>query len=100
MRMANVANTHKIMHFKSKVRGFIRWAIPEKYLHEHEKSDNSYPHYHTGYECPGMAEDFYVLVECQYVPYDKMEGCTENALNLSPEELAILKVVHLDLVNG
>jgi hypothetical protein len=92
--------THKIMHFKSKVPGFIRWAIPDKYLHAHEKSHNSFPHYHTVYDCPGMGEDLYVLVESQHLPYDKSTGCPDNALNLTPEEISIRKIVYLDVVNG
>ena len=34
--------THKVMHFKSRVPSFIRWAIPDKYLYLTELSYNSY----------------------------------------------------------
>lgn len=92
--------THKIMHFKSKVPGFIRWAIPDKYLHLHEKSHNSYPHFHTVYEMPGMGKDFYLLVESQHIPYDKEKGCPDNLLNLDAADLKQRQVVYLDIVNG
>lgn len=92
--------THKVMHFKSKVPGFIRWAIPDKYLHLHEKSHNSYPHFHTLYEMPGMGKDFYLLVESQHIPYDKQAGCPDNLLNLNDEELALRKVEYLDILDS
>jgi hypothetical protein len=92
--------THKVMHFKSRVPGFVRWVVPDKYLHSHERSHNGYPHYHTVYEVPGMGKDFSLLVESQHVEYDKSAGCPDNLLNLTPEELHIRKVVYLDLVHG
>lgn len=92
--------THKVMHFKSKVPAFIRWAIPDKYLHVHEKSHNSYPHFHTLYEMPGMGKDFYLLVESQHIPYDKEKGCPDNVLNLTKEELDIRQVTYLDILDS
>jgi hypothetical protein len=92
--------THKVMHFKSKIPGFVRWAIPDKYLHCHERSHNAYPHYHTVYEVPGMGKDFSLLVESQHVDYDRLSGCPDNLLNLTPDELKIRKVVYLDIVSG
>ena len=92
--------THKIMHFKSKIPAFIRWAIPDKYCHLHEKSHNSYPHFHTLYENPGLGKDFYLLVESQHIVYDKAKGCPDNVLGLTEEELKIRKVMYLDIVNG
>nr|AGM32152.1 phosphatidylinositol transfer protein [Coptotermes formosanus] len=92
--------THKIFHFKSQVPGAIRWAVPDKYLHIHEKSHNAYPHFHTLYESPGMKEDFYLLVESMHHTYVKGEEINDNALNLPPEELKIRKVVNLDIIDG
>jgi hypothetical protein len=92
--------THKVMHFKSRVPATIRWAIPDKYLHCHERSHNGYPHYHTVYEVPGMGKDFSLLVESQHIEYDKYQGCPDNLLNLTAEELQIRKVVYLDIVSG
>jgi hypothetical protein len=92
--------THKIMHFKSKVPGFVRWAVPDKYMHLHEKSHNGYPHFHTEYELPGMGKDFYMLVESQHYPYNKAQGCPDNCLNLPEDELKQRKVVWLDVVYG
>jgi len=92
--------THKILHFKSKVPGWIRWAIPENYMHVHERAYNGYPHFQTEYELPGMGKDFYVLVESQHIPYDKAQGCPENVLGLSGEDLAKRKIMYLDLVSG
>jgi len=92
--------THKVMHFKSRVPGFIRWAIPDKYLHLSELSHNSYPHFHTLYEMPGMGEDFYLLVDSRHVEYTRENGVDDNLIGLTPEELAIRRVEYLDIVNG
>lgn len=92
--------THKVMHFKSKVPSFIRWVIPDKYLHVHEISHNGYPHFHTVYNCPGMKDDFYLLVESQHLPYTDEKSCPDNALNLTEEELKERKIVWLDIVDG
>ena len=92
--------THKIMHFKSKVPAAIRWAIPDKYLHIHEKSHNSYPHFHTYYEQPGMGDDFYLLVESQHIPYTTEQGVPDNALGLTEEELKMRQIVYIDIVNS
>ena len=92
--------THKIMHFKSRIPSFIRWAIPDKYLVFEEKSHNAYPHFHTVYEMPGMGQDFYLLVESLHLEYNKAEGCPENAIGLSEEDLKIREIVYLDIVNG
>ena len=91
--------THKVMHFKSRVPGFIRWAIPDKYLHLSEISHNSYPHFHTLYEMPGMGKDFYLLVDSRHVKYTREGGVDDNLLGLTPEELAIRRVEYIDIVN-
>jgi hypothetical protein len=49
---------------------------------------------------PGMGKDFYMLVESQHYAYDKRQGCPDNALNLTTEELKLRKVVWLDVVYG
>jgi len=92
--------THKVMHFKSRIPGAIRWALPDKYLHVHEISHNSFPHFHTLYDCPGMGKDLYLLVESQHIAYNAQEGCPQNALNLTEEELSRRVIVYLDIVNG
>jgi hypothetical protein len=92
--------THKVLHFKSRIPSFIRWMIPDKYLHVEEKSHNGYPHYHTVYECAGMGDSLYCLVESQHLEYDKEAGCPDNVLGLSDEDIAIRQVVYLDIVNG
>ena len=92
--------THKVMHFKSKVPAAIRWAIPDKYLHVHELSHNSYPHFHTEYQQPGMGKDFYLLVESEHIPYTSEQGVPDNVLNLTPEELKIREICYIDIVNS
>lgn len=92
--------TYKIMHFKSRIPSFMRWALPDKYCHCHEKSWNAYPHYHTEYSVPGMGDDLIMNVDSYHVPYKNGEPIPDNLLELSEEDLAIRKVVYLDILDG
>lgn len=92
--------THKIFHFKSRIPGVIRWAIPDKYCHIHEKSYNAYPHYDTINDNPGMGDCFIVHVESQHIPYNRDEPFPDNLVGLAPDELAIRQVIWLDLLNS
>lgn len=92
--------TYKIMHFKSRIPSFMRWALPDKYCHCHEKSWNAYPHYHTEYSVPGMGDDLIMIIDSYHIPYKDGEPIPDNLLNLSKEDLAIRKVVYLDILDG
>ena len=92
--------TYKIMHFKSRLPGFLRWALPDKYCHCHEKSWNAYPHYHTEYSVPGMGDDLVMSVESQHRPYKAGEEIPDNLLELSKDELKIRKIVYLDILDS
>lgn len=92
--------TYKIFHVKSQVPGFIRWAVPDKYLHFHEESWNAYPHYHTINFVPGMGKDLILDVESQHITYTKGMEIPDNALNLSPDDLKIRNIRYLDIVDG
>lgn len=92
--------THKIYHIKSKIPGFIRWAVPDKYMHFHEKSYNSYPHFRTSYEMPGMGEDFQLSIESQHIRYENGMEIPDNYIGLTEEELKQRKIVYIDIING
>ncbi|KAH0787707.1 Phosphatidylinositol transfer protein [Histomonas meleagridis] len=92
--------TYKIMHFKTRIPAFLRWALPDKYCHCHEKSWNSYPHYHTEYAVPGLGDDFLMEIDSQHFPYEKNGKIPENALNLSKKELKKRKIVYLDILDS
>ena len=92
--------TYKIFHVKSKLPGFIRWAVPDKYLHFHEESWNSYPHYVTKNRVPGMGKDFILDVESRHIEYKNGMNIPDNAIGLTEKELEIRKVVYLDIVDG
>ncbi|KAK8838879.1 hypothetical protein M9Y10_032921 [Tritrichomonas musculus] len=92
--------TYKIFHIKSKIPGFIRWAVPDKYLHFHEKSWNAYPHYNTHNFVPSLGDDFILKVESQHIEYRHGMKFPENALKLSEEELKKRKIWYLDIVDG
>lgn len=92
--------TYKIYHIQSKVPDFIKWAIPEKYLHIHEESWNAYPHYHTVDFVPDLGDDFVLDVETENIKYTKGMTFPENALNLPPEELEKRKIRYIDIVDG
>lgn len=92
--------TYKIFHVSSKIPSFIRWALPEKYLHFHEESWNSFPHYYTVDFIPALGENFVLNVESQHIPYKNGMEFPENALNLSKDELDKRKIFYCDIVNG
>lgn len=98
-------HTEKIYHIKSKIPGFIRWAVPDKYLHFHETSYNAFPHFLTLYSVPGMGKDFDLRIESQHVKYEcnsngTMKNFPNNATNLNSDELKKRKIVWCDIING
>lgn len=92
--------TYKILHFKSRVPSFMRWALPDSYCHCHEQSWNSYPHVHTEYSVPGMGDDLFMTVDSYHATYKDGQPIEDNLLNLSKEELEMRKVVYLDILDG
>lgn len=92
--------TYKILHFKSRVPAFMRWAIPDNYCHCHEQSWNAFPHVHTEYKVPGMGDNLFMQVDSYYIPYKNDEPVPDNLLNLSKDELATRQVVYLDILDG
>ena len=92
--------TYKIFHIKSKIPAFIRWAVPDKYLHFHEKSWNAFPHTTTVDFIPALGDDFILKVESQHIEYKKGMEFPENALNLTDEELSQRNIWYLDIVDG
>lgn len=94
-------HTEKIYHIKSKIPGFIRWAVPDKYLHFYETSYNCFPHFLTMYDVPGMGKDFDLRIESQHVKYEHgMKDFPNNATKLNSSELKKRKIVWLDIING
>lgn len=92
--------THKIMHLKSKVPAVIRWVIPDKYLHIHERAHDAFPHYLTEYEMPGMGQDFVLSTDTKHYQYKPGEPLIENSANLAESELKIREIRYLDILNG
>lgn len=92
--------TYKILHFKSRVPAFMRWALPDKYCHCHEQSWNAHPHVQTKYAVPGMGDNLVMSVDSYYAPYKDGQPISDNLLNLTKEELAMRKVVYLDILDG
>jgi hypothetical protein len=92
--------THKVLHLKSRVPAIIRWVIPDKYLHIHERSYNAFPHYLTEYEMPGMGEDFILSTDTHHFEYKLGDKIPENSSDLNEEELKIRKISYLDILNG
>lgn len=98
-------HTEKIYHIKSKIPSFIRWAVPDKYLHFYETSYNCFPHFLTLYSVPGMGKDFDLRIESQHVKYECnsngiMKDFPNNATKLNSDELKKRKIVWLDIING
>jgi hypothetical protein len=90
--------TYKIYHIKSKIPSAIRWAVPDSYLHFHEESWNSYPHFLTTWTIPEKEKDFFLHIESQHFPYTRGDAIPENPLGLDAAELEKRKIVYLDIV--
>mmetsp|Transcript_11971 Transcript_11971/g.36464 ORF Transcript_11971/g.36464 Transcript_11971/m.36464 type:complete len:279 (-) Transcript_11971:322-1158(-) len=86
--------TEKIFYLKSKIPKWIAVLMPESFLTLYEYSWNAYPKCMTVYENKFLGEKFYMCVETMHLP-DR--GETENANNLSNEELKERKVELLDV---
>lgn len=97
-------HSYKIYHLKSKIPAFVRWAVPDKYLHFHENSYNCFPHFLTTYQVPGMGKDFQLQIESQHVEFscsnNLLANFPKNATNLSEADLKKRKVIWLDILNG
>lgn len=101
--------TEKVYHVKSKIPGFIRWAVPDKYLHFYETSYNAFPHTTTINSIPPLGDDFILKVESQHmdanVDFNKDTGensfiIPDNVMNLPDNELKERKIVYIDILNG
>ena len=92
--------TYKIFHMKSKVPQFIRWAIPDKYLHIHEESYNGFPHLYTTEFVPGCGDSLILSIETQHFEYKKGTEIPDNSVNLSDEELKQREIIYIDVLNG
>lgn len=92
--------SYKILHFKSRIPGFMRWAMPDSYCHCHEKAWNAYPHFHTEYNVPGLGDNMMMSVDSQHVDFNPGEDFPDNATGMSAEDLAMRKIVYLDIVRS
>jgi hypothetical protein len=59
-----------------------------------EKAWNSYPTCRTEYSNPFLGDRFQIIVQSVHLPDN---GSTENAHNLTPDQLAMRQVVHVDI---
>lgn len=92
--------TYKIFHLTSKVPEFIRWAVPNKYLHFHEESWSGFPHYHTVNFVPQLGDDLVLDVESTHIEYKKGMEIPNNLMNLSEDDLKKRKIKYIDIVDG
>ncbi|WKY01010.1 hypothetical protein Q1695_015198 [Nippostrongylus brasiliensis] len=87
--------THKIYHLQSKVPTLIRKIAPKGSLAIHEEAWNAYPYCKTILTNPDyMKENFFVKIETMHLP-DR--GTTENAHELTPEQLERREVVNINI---
>jgi hypothetical protein len=92
--------TKKIYHLKSKIPKWIRWTIPDKYLHIYETCYRLYPVTRTIFNLPGMEEYFLCELHSNYLHYDPSVDFPDNATNLNEDELKQRVIQYLDIVNG
>ncbi len=89
--------TRKIYHLASKVPTVVKWIAPKGSLEILEEAWNAYPYCKTVLTNPGyMKGNFFIKVETYHIG-DR--GETQNAHELTPEQLAKRKVVHVDIAN-
>ncbi|OHT04273.1 Phosphatidylinositol transfer protein beta isoform [Tritrichomonas foetus] len=91
---------YKIYHVKSQIPGFIRWAVPDRYLHFNEKSYNSYPHCKSLLRVPALKDDFILDVESQHIIYTNKMEFPSNYMDMTDEELKMREVIYIDILNG
>ena len=91
--------TKKIYHLESKVPAIIKGIAPKGSLQLFEEAWNAHPDYcRTVITNPGyMKENFMLKLETFCIDNDR--GETENAHELTPEQLAKRKVVYIDIAN-
>ena len=89
-------HTFKKFHVGDKLPGFItRFVDSDKFVIE-EDSWNFVTVGHTVYTNPNyMGDNFFITVDSTNLDDD--DGTGNNPLNLSPEDLAIRSVVHIDI---
>eukprot|EP00095_Tigriopus_kingsejongensis_P001621 snap_masked-scaffold289_size220122-processed-gene-1.14 protein:Tk01621 transcript:snap_masked-scaffold289_size220122-processed-gene-1.14-mRNA-1 annotation:"phosphatidylinositol transfer protein alpha isoform" len=91
--------TKKIYHLESKVPAFVRVLSPKGALKLEEEAWNAHPNFcKTVITNPGyMKEKFTLKIETYSADDDR--GDSENVHELTPEQLAIRKVVKIDIGN-
>lgn len=89
--------TKKIYHLASKVPTVVKWIAPKGSLEILEEAWNAYPYCKTVLTNPGyMKKNFFIKVETYHIA-DR--GETQNAHELTPEQLSQRKVIHIDIAN-
>lgn len=89
--------TYKIYHLSSKVPAIIRLLAPKGSLEVHEEAWNAYPYSKTVITNPMWMKDKFTLI-IESIHLDDT-GDTENALELTPEQLLAREVIEIDIVN-
>ena len=89
-------HTQKNLYLADKLPSFVKRFVDPKYFTIEEESWNFCTVGRTVFSNPNyMKDDFYVIVDSTNIGDD--DGCSDNPLNLSPEELAIRSVVLIDI---
>jgi hypothetical protein len=88
------------MHNKSRLPAFLRLVVPDKYLVFHSKRWDAYPHERSEMSNPGLGDDFVMNVESRNIPYRSSDPFPDNLMNLNAEQLALRKIVWIDIVDS
>jgi len=86
--------THKIYHIGSRLPSWMKAIVPATALQVHEKAWNAYPYCRTVYYAPFLGDRFNISVVTRYLPDS---GNTENALDLTPQQLKDIVVDKIDI---
>eukprot|EP00475_Leptophrys_vorax_P032924 TRINITY_DN5137_c0_g1_i4.p1 TRINITY_DN5137_c0_g1~~TRINITY_DN5137_c0_g1_i4.p1 ORF type:complete len:240 (-),score=6.86 TRINITY_DN5137_c0_g1_i4:11-730(-) len=88
--------SHVVYHFGSRAPAWIRALAPAESLQLVEKNWSAFPRMRTEITCPYFSK-FRIVTDSFHVAG---LGESDNALNLSPEDLAIRKVDNVDIASG
>lgn len=84
--------TEKRVYLNSKLPTWIQGYIP-KIFYVTEKASNYYPYTITEYECSFLPRFSILVKTC----YKNDNGCTQNALGLTDEELSSREILSMDI---
>lgn len=90
---------HKVMHYKSRIPSWIRWAIPENVTSFNEKSWSAFPHGKCVYSDQGLHK-FKMVIDSYSQPYSRDSEIENNPCKLPEEMLKKRTIKYVDIISS